>query len=436
MKYMVVLLAFMSVMPLFGVTNGGEPPESVLISGSLNFHSPLSMEVRLNASAESLNVEGSNISAYDIRQIYETGGSDWYRLESSIVEVAKEMFNDTLWAMQARTNSSISVKICGLDMAEGPLYLLMEGNGTLNISEEHEERFINLIMESGAVLNITPEPREGVELVIYPPPGCVINGEGSYQWSGDSRMFSIKKAKGMRSNNADILMDIYRLDTSGMYQSVYMNLTIDATLYWIMVPGALRAKMPENLWMEKASIALVNYSLEQSYIDREDVESGENSAISELEERIVRWFPGAHNISHEIVYGYDFVRFTIRAEISAPVESFSSHSVLRWYASQRISIRLSGLSGYECNYTVAVPKGMKIMGIRSQPAVPIFYTTVEGRSAFRALVSQPGDYTVIVTIGFVIDIDPLVPLIVLVVIVGILWMLVRKYVPERRGKHR
>ncbi len=434
MKHLVVLLVFLLVIPLLGVTTAWESPESVFISGSIDFDSVVSMAVELNATAESLSADGRNLSADYIRGIYASGGDDWKTLADSISKTGQKMFNSTLWSIRARANSRISVGIYGLNLSGGPLYLSMTGKGVLNISDEWEEEFLDLLMDSGAVINISAEPRENIELLIYPPPGCVINGESAYEWKGSADVFTVKKAKEMDINRAEILMDIYRLDTSGMYQNVFMNLSIDATLYWINIPSELRTKMPDNVWIKRASIALVDYSVEHSYLSEEDVKNGENSVINELEERIVRWFPGAHNISHEMVYGEGFVRFNILAEISAPVESFSSRSVLRWYASQKISIRLSGLDGFECNYTVAVPEGMKIMGISSRPAVPMFYTTLDGRSAFRALVSKPGEYTVSVTIGFLIDIDPLVPLIVLVVVSGILWMLVRKYVPERRGK--
>ncbi len=432
MRYLVALAILMT--PLLIAQNPvmAEPSGNYGISGEIAFDNDMSENVRLNISVESLSLDGTVLNSSDIRDIYRSDGEDWESVEKSIDCEAADMFNHTLWAVGSHPNSLLSVSIYGLN-SEGALYLYVLGTGCLNISESAE--FSELILASGGVLNIHAKAVDGANISISVPEGYLINNAKTYVWNGNSDVFAIKKSRGPRENTADIMMDIYRMDTSGMEQNLYMNLSIESEIYWIPIPDDLKKGLPAEVQISQASIALLNYSIEHALISYSDFERYGEQMLSEIEDRIVRIVPGVGEISHDFKIENSSLLVRIDAGIKAPVESFSASSFLRWYASQKISVKLAGMKGFICNYTVVVPEGMKILGASSSPKIPVFYMPVDGRSAFKAIVSEDGEYSVSVNVGILVDIDPLVPLIALSVLALIFWILVRKYVPERRKRH-
>lgn len=432
-KYLVLGAIFVPMLVLQNPVMA-EPAENFRITGELVFNGDMEECLSLNVSFDSLNISGIQIDAPHIRDSYRTGGETWDSMKNNISAEAERIFNRTLWAMHSHSVSSISTSIDGLGQ-EGPLYLNISGKGRLNMSEDYDSEFLALIINSGGIFNIPVEAANGMNISISVLEGYLINDAKTYQWNGDDTVFEIKKAGELRKNTAEMVIDIYRIDTSGMEQNLYANLSIESNIYNIPIPDDMRNGLPDGVHISQASIELLNYSMEHALISSSDFNNYSEQMVSEIEDRMIREFPGVMNVSHSMEQKNSSILVSLNAQIKAPVEDFSSASFLRWYSSQKILIKLSGMEGFICNYTVIVPEGMKILGTSSSPHIPVFHTAVDGRSAFRAMITEDGEYSISVTLGVLIELDPLIPLISIAIITFILWFFVRKYLPERKGKH-
>ncbi len=406
----------------------GAQGSSMEICGFLHFDERLNETLGLNITIRWTNISGENLSASEIRSTY--GTDEWNRTRSALMGVGKDVFNSTLYMFESHPIEEC-VKIYGMN-STGSIYMNISGTGRLNASEKDPELFANLT-ECGFSLKIALDERDNTRIEISVPQGWTIDGKESMEWDGSAQRIEIHHAY-HGSNHADVMMDIYRMDTSGMQQDIYMNITVNATIYAVIPTEEMRSSMSDNFSLSMATIGLLNYLVDNSSISQKDFDERLNSTIDEMEEEMIRSIPGSTGEQIRLENYNDTIVVGIRAHAIAPIEAFESTGFLRWYASQKISMDLAGLDGFVVNYTIIVPEGMRILSIDSDHRISVMYTSMDGRSAVKASVSDGNIHRVVLGIGFVIDIDPLIPLFIALILSFILWVLIWRYVPERGGK--
>ena len=408
--------------PLYGAE---EPQDMGGLYGTLAFDENLNETLNLSMGFQWILLDGRNVSAQEIRDAYGTDG--WNFLYSDIEKAGREIFNRTLWILESHgTHVEVSI---GNIWGEGPLHLYMNGSGIMNYSSDDPELFAS-ILDCGLNITLSPEP-ENISLNIIAPRGWKINGERSYMWDGESTEIRIEGPE-PRKNRIDVLMDIYHMDTSGERQKLKMNLSVDASVYSVPFNG--NVSLPEGLNISHPTIRLINLMVERSLLDEDELERRMDSYLDRMEERIVDRFPDVDVVERYMNNTGDSLKIRVSAMVSAPLDAFTNGAFLRWYASQRIVLQLSGMDASIVNYTVMIPEGMKILSM-DHGKIPVFYRDFGNRTGFIASVSDSGTYMVGISIGFVIDLNPLIPLFVGVAVAFILWALVTRYVPKRRGRH-
>ncbi len=426
-----LLLISVTVLSISAIPFGvqGAQGSSMEIHGFLHFDERLNETLGLNITIRWTNISGENLSASDIRSTY--GTDEWNQTHPALINIARDVFNSTLYIFKSHPVEE-SVIIYGLN-STGPLYLNISGNGEFNETERDPEFFANLA-ECGFSMKIALEERDNTRIDISVPHGWTVNGKEYMHWDGSAQDIEIRHEY-TGSNHADVMMDIYRMDTSGMQQDIYMNITVNSTIYAVKPTEEMISKMPENLSLEMATISLLNHLIENSSISRKDICDRMNSTVDEMEDEMIRSLPNSTVDESAVMIKDDRVMVGIRAHAIAPIEAFESTAFLRWYASQRVSMSLAGLDGFMVNYTIVVPEGMRILSIDSDHRISLAHTTVDGRSAVKASITDGNSHRVVLGIGFIIDLDPLIPLIVVLILSLILWVIIWKYVPERRGRH-
>lgn len=395
------------------------------IKGTLIFDENLGENLTLNITLEWILVNGKNLTSQDIRDLY--GSDNWDGVKKAIEKTSAGIFNRTLEAMCSHPLSERSEIIIP---ESSPIYVEINGRGELNFTGDG--KILSLLKSSSFSMLLNLSAINGAEIEITVPEGWSVNGERSYIWKGDEESMKIEHTCSVK-NRASAFLDIYRIDTSGVSQKLFMNISINATIYQIPYPYSINSSSAE-MEFNTVSVEMINYLMEKGMLDKRDVEERVDERVREIEERIVREFPGAGNISESQKILKKSAVILINASVTAPVENFESAAFLRWYSSQKIYLRLAGMEGFTINYTVIVPEGMKVMGIEHS-GVPVFYRNYQGREGFMATISSPGDHRIGVSVGFVIDLSPLIPLFIALGISFVLWILVRKYIPERRRKH-
>ena len=425
-RLLALLVAVFAVLSLYPV-RAEEPQDMGGLYGTLAFDENLNETLNLTMEFQWIWLDGRNVSAQGIRDAY--GTDKWDSMLPEIRRAGEEVFNRTLWNIESH-GTAVDVSIGNIE-GDGALYLYMNGSGSLNRSSEDPELF-RAMLGCGLKLTMHLEPAD-ISLKISVSDGWKINGRCSYLWEGEEVDVTLEGPE-PEDNMVDVLMDIYHIDTSGEQQNLMMNLSVNATVYSVPISMMGNFSLPEGLNVSMPTIELINLMVERSILDRDYVHRKIETYMDEMNERIVRRFPGAENIQKDAEIGASILWINISAEVVSPVSDFSPGAFLRWYASQRMVLELSGMDSSTVNYTVVIPNGMKILSIEHRDA-PVIYMDFGEREGFLVSIADAETHDISVDLGFVIDLDPLLPLFAVVLVVFILWLVVARYVPKRRGGH-
>ncbi len=400
--------------------SGGQSME-----GSIVFTDISHLYLAVNLSISYMNIDGNNWSADDIRAALESGNAD---VRAALDEKAHELFDRMLTSFGAKGDMNTSVK----DTDSGSVIIAITGSAPL--SEEGCGDIYALMGESGAEFSITLDSLGmSASILILPPEGYLINGKSSHLWDGGSSLINLHSKRRLPENRMDILVDIYRIDTTGEKQQVHTNLTLESEIYG--VPYTYDVPLNGSISLEYASIPLIRGLISCGYHEEDEWNSTMDSILRDARELIMGEFPNITFSKSSWEETESAVSIHINASASIPVsEMLSASSLFRKVITQNMRLKLYATEGFVTNYTILIPEGMLLDTVRISPLASYHRIFEDDRHGIFVEIDDGNTRNMNMEIGVLVDMDPLIPLIFAVIVVTGMWFIVLHTLPSRRRK--
>ncbi len=394
-------------------------------SGSIVFTDASHIVMDVDISVDYAIIDGRNVSADEIREALLSGDS---ATEDALNGMADSFFNEMLDAIHAEGNLSTPILLGD----SGPVIDEMNGGASMANSSCKQQIYM-LLGESGAVFVFDLPQSMPSSIEILPPAGYTINDRSSFIWDGSRQQISVSSDVKMKKNLTEVLIDIYRIDTTGSNQRIYLNISLSSRIYSITYPGD--KPLNRSIYLDKASIHLINAMIDCGYVDRSLWSSSIESTVQDAKELMMAEFQNI-TFSHS---GWEDtgseVRMEINASASMPVSALlGASALLRHVIYQDMNFNLYSTPGFITNYTILIPAGMLMGNVRISPCAENYHINEGGRQGVHVEIDDGKTRSITIEIGILVDLDPLTPLITAVIIVTIVWLIIMYLVPARRRR--